>query len=454
VQKLTLSQIEGLVAHKVPDSPLSSQIRLHGIAFKPTPAILEELRTMGAGPLTIAVIETMSHVGANAGGAGLREPAAAAVSSRYDAPQPRLSEARQAIPIEINAIFQSLDQGNPQGARQFFTADVLNDARQLDAICIPFIHRTHYVESIIERPGNVFEARVRALFKPLKETAQIFVFIPSNGVFLLTQVEADPFTTEAEQAKESVRQFIFAVRAGQWETAAHYVSPHLSLDPLKAQKYTDYFQKITTANALHDNTLYEGGIRLLIRVDVRGGLWYLPDFLVDPSTGLIVRAFYKSPENIFSEVPDPSGVTDPDFEAYTLKRFGLKEEADAALEKVRTAKISADNGTIRYTVDECRVSGGKVICTGEEAYLGQGTYKLSMSFSGVWLSDDRGGKFRRSDAWFGTLSGPHTLTVQLVPNVPVRCVWVYDGFTPGTQYVDLEFSKGAILSGVPLTDAR
>jgi hypothetical protein len=66
-----------------------------------------------------------------------------------------------------------------------------------------------------------------------------------------------------------------------------------------------------------------------------------------------------------------------------LKRFGLKEEADAALEKVRVAKISADNGTIRYTVDECRVSGGKVICTGEETYLGQGTYKISMSLSEV-----------------------------------------------------------------------
>jgi len=236
VQKLTLSQIEGLVAHKVPDSPLSSQIRLHGIAFKPTPAILEELRTIGAGPLTIAVIETMIYGGANAGGAGVREPAAAAASSRYDAPTPRLSEARQAIPIEINAIFQSLDQGNPQGARQFFTADVLNDARQLDAICTPFNYRTHYVVSIVERPGNVFEVRVRALFKPLKETAQVFIFIPGNGVFLLTQVEPDPFTAEAEQAKESVRKFIFAVRAGQWETAAHYVSPHLSLDPLKGEE--------------------------------------------------------------------------------------------------------------------------------------------------------------------------------------------------------------------------
>jgi hypothetical protein len=129
-----------------------------------------------------------------------------------------------------------------------------------------------------------------------------------------------------------------------------------------------------------------------------------PIFLVDPSTGLIVRAFYKSPENIFSEVPDPSGVTDPDFEAYTLKRFGLKEEADAALKKVRAAKISADNGTIRYTVDECRVTGGKVICTGEETYFGQGAYETSMSAYGASLSDNRGGPTNNAKRRYSTKS--------------------------------------------------
>ncbi len=60
VQKLTLMQIEGLVSHGVPDSTLSSQVRIHGLAFTPTPTILEELQAKGAGPLTLAAIEKLS----------------------------------------------------------------------------------------------------------------------------------------------------------------------------------------------------------------------------------------------------------------------------------------------------------------------------------------------------------------------------------------------------------
>jgi TonB family protein len=163
-------------------------------------------------------------------------------------------------------------------------------------------------------------------------------------------VDPDQFSTEAEQAKESVRQFIFAVKGGRWEIAAHYASPNLPLDPLKAPKYAAYFDKITTANASFDKTLYEGGIRLLIRVDVRGGLWYLPDFLVDPSTGLIVRAFFRSPENIYSEVPDPAGVTDPDFEAYTLKRFGLEADAAQAIAQAQTGSLYRVGGRVSAPV--------------------------------------------------------------------------------------------------------
>jgi len=322
LQKLTLSQIEGLVSHGVPDSTMSAQIQKRGLAFTPTPANLDELRTKGTGPLTIAAIKATIRGGPNSGSTVLHGPVAAA-APRYDASAPMLSEARRTIPIEVATIYHSLDEGNPQGARQFLSSDILNDAHHLDQICIPYSYRAHYIASIVERPGDLFETRVRVLIKPFKEVAQIFWFHASNGVFVATGVDPDQFSTDAEQAKESVRQFIFAAKGGRWEVAAHYASPHLPLDPLKSPKYTAYFDKITTANASFDKTLNEGGIRLLIRVDVRGGLWYLPDFLVDPSTGLIVRAFFRSPENIYSEVPDPAGVTDPDFEAYTLKRFGL-----------------------------------------------------------------------------------------------------------------------------------
>jgi hypothetical protein len=57
VPKLTLSQVEQLVSSKVPDSTLSTQIQKRGLAFAPTPAIVESLRAKGAGSLTLAAIE-------------------------------------------------------------------------------------------------------------------------------------------------------------------------------------------------------------------------------------------------------------------------------------------------------------------------------------------------------------------------------------------------------------
>ena len=58
-QKLSLAQIEDLIAHGVPDSVLSNQIGIHGISFPVTSAALEELRAKGAGPRTISKIESL-----------------------------------------------------------------------------------------------------------------------------------------------------------------------------------------------------------------------------------------------------------------------------------------------------------------------------------------------------------------------------------------------------------
>jgi len=57
VPKLTLSQVEDLVSHGVPDSTMSTQIQRRGIAFNPTPSLMESLRAKGCGPLTLAAIE-------------------------------------------------------------------------------------------------------------------------------------------------------------------------------------------------------------------------------------------------------------------------------------------------------------------------------------------------------------------------------------------------------------
>jgi TonB family protein len=57
IPKLTLSQVEGLVSHHVPDSTMQTEIQRRGLAFTPNPAVVESLRAKGAGPLTLAAIE-------------------------------------------------------------------------------------------------------------------------------------------------------------------------------------------------------------------------------------------------------------------------------------------------------------------------------------------------------------------------------------------------------------
>jgi hypothetical protein len=57
--KLTLSQVEELVSHHVPDSTMSTQILRRGLAFTPNMATIESLRAKGAGPLTLAAVQTL-----------------------------------------------------------------------------------------------------------------------------------------------------------------------------------------------------------------------------------------------------------------------------------------------------------------------------------------------------------------------------------------------------------
>jgi protein-export membrane protein SecD len=76
VPRLTLAQVEQLVLSKVPDSTLNAQIRRRGLAFTPTPAMIESLRAKGAGPLTLAAIRATAPNSDVSGsdGSGAREP--------------------------------------------------------------------------------------------------------------------------------------------------------------------------------------------------------------------------------------------------------------------------------------------------------------------------------------------------------------------------------------------
>jgi hypothetical protein len=295
-QPLSLSQIQKLIQLRAPDAAIAAEIRRRGLGFAPSKETAELLRRGGAGPDTLQAIDEL---------------------------RPMLDEAKQAIPATLTKIYQFLDQGNPQAVRPLVSPQIADRADNLDAICRPFSYRAHYVKAIIERPGQKFEVHVRALFKPFDEKAQVFTFHASQGTFMLVEMSVDPLTLETEAAKETVRQFVFAVRAGQWDAASRYVSPHLPLDKMKVPQWEEYFGKITSAKVSSVGTIADHGIRLLVRVDVRDYSSHLPDFLVDPDTGLVVRAFFRAPENIFTKLPDPAGFTDPNTEADTLKRFGL-----------------------------------------------------------------------------------------------------------------------------------
>jgi TonB family protein len=295
-QPLSLSQIQKVIQVQSPDAVIAAEIRRRGLNFAPSKETTESLRRAGAGPDTLQAIDEL---------------------------RPMLDEAKQAIPGVLTKIYQSLDQGNPQAARPLVSSQIGGSADRLDSICRPFTYRAHYIEAVIERPGQRFETHVRVLFRPFEEKAQVFTFRPSQASFLLERVDADPLKPESDAARETVRQFVFAVGAGKWDVASRYASPRLPIERMKSPLWLEYFAKMTSAQVTGVHIIADRGILLLVEVDVGNHSWNRPDFWVDPATGLLVRAFFLPPGDIGFKLPDPDGFRDPDLEAHTLKRFGL-----------------------------------------------------------------------------------------------------------------------------------
>jgi len=209
LQELTLSQIEGLVSHGVPDSTLHTAIMTRGLAFTPTAAILEALRAKGAGPLV------MSDIGERIPSGAVPPPETSASGGGSGA-SITLVEARRIIPLELTTIFQALNDGNPQSASRYLAPDVVGSSQRLDSICRPFTYRAHSIEAIVERPHGMFEARVRALYKPFDERGLVLKFRFASGVFQLVE-SSDSFDEwfgpSEETAAQMARKFIYAAKA-------------------------------------------------------------------------------------------------------------------------------------------------------------------------------------------------------------------------------------------------
>jgi len=87
------------------------------------------------------------------------------------------------------------------------------------------------------------------------------------------------------------------------------------------EQYLSRIKKADPEGQVSINTNH--GIMLGLRFSVKD--FEDPDFLVDPATGKIVRAFYKIGTSLtnLSTPPNDAGITDPEIDSYTLARFGL-----------------------------------------------------------------------------------------------------------------------------------
>ena len=245
-------------------------------------------------------------------------------------PRPAKGGSRRspkAIPDALNRIYAALDDGRPDERLRFISADLLKNVQYL---CRPFTHRAHYASSIVALNDGSYLARERVLFKPFTEKAYLLWFKPAAGGYALVAARDDTFTSEITAARETVRKFIFAGRGGQWDAVARYASPHLPVETLKEEAWQTYFAGMTKAEIDYVEVKSERGLNLQLNVTVRGaGIW-APEFLVDLSTGKIVRAYYVRPNGMFtatSGAPTREGIADPDIEHDTLERFGLLNNA-------------------------------------------------------------------------------------------------------------------------------
>jgi len=345
-----LAQIEGLVSHGVPDSTLAVQIQKRGLAFKPTPAVIESLRARGAGSLTLAAIGTTEPGGAKreSSGMSVQSRGGAAGGPLMDSASSGLSQARRVIPIELKAIFHALDEGNPQGAGQFISPDMAKSGQTLDAICRPFNYRTHYVEAIIERPGPVFEARIRVLYKPFDEHAVILTFRESGGTFQLVRFSDsidEWFSSAKETAIQMVRKFLYAARAHEPGAIASLVSAGIDPSPYTTdpcwQQAFDHINEVSWTGVsledLHGLKIHVAArsamnTRIFLASEAMSDFWF--DKVGDEYK--IVAFVPMRQDSIFLENDPPTAcrkmsrnffarVEEPGLEQKTLNRFGNGE---------------------------------------------------------------------------------------------------------------------------------
>ncbi len=265
---------------------------------------------------------------------------------------PSLAEAREVISANLQQIYAALDQGNPNLLRGVIDPRVLADYARLDAICRPFTHRAHYLEAVIQRPRNSYEARVRVLFKPLNEEAQVLVFRFDNNQFLLSDVPPNGFHTwdhswahegypewlavEEQTAIQLARKFMFAAKAKRQDTLRDVVAPGFDTERYVTDtNWVRFFAETEVRNVKRVIPRGYKGLKIEVVLELDGRIvWHngAATFLVESINGnqKIVWArplswfpgYQEAQPGIpyFWQGPEDD---DPQLEARTLARFGL-----------------------------------------------------------------------------------------------------------------------------------
>ena len=255
-----------------------------------------------------------------------------------------LDDAKQAIPVILTKVYQALDQGNPQAIRDFISPQIAQSSQTLDAICRPFTYKTHYIEAIIERPGQNFETRVHGFFQPFHENLYVLTFHPYHGTFQLSAVHEptdDWFGPAKEAAMLLARNFIYAAKAQRAEVLATLVAPDVDISRYTANPcWRGIFQmvsEIRNANAVLES---HAGVKVAVHetVSLTRGSDEWAEFWIDNLGGqykIVSAEPMRAPEFIFGMFNAPPGgcrgvdrdifspARSPHMEQDTLKRFGL-----------------------------------------------------------------------------------------------------------------------------------
>ena len=280
-------------------------------------------------------------------------------SSERSPTGPTLDKARQVIPGILDRIYKALDQGNPQSVRSLLSVDVANNSEKLDAICQPFTYRAHYVESIIERPHQWFEARVRVLFKPIDEHAYVLLFSVSQGRFFLNDILDPPnnwFASQEAAAIEIARKFIYAVKAARLDVIRQLVTADLDTSLISTADYKSEFDQISGVEVKDVSMKAYKGLKAEVRgITTQPIICYSNwTFLVDRVEGeyKIVKWHYEPVVGCFPLFGPrfEAAPEDPYLEENTLKRFGLAK--DNVTSKVSSASDLGTSGPAKESTPE------------------------------------------------------------------------------------------------------